>query len=204
MDAKSKFQSIIDDPGLAGRSSPFGKQTRDSLVGRAFKKFYPEEYDKRMDYVTKKRPEITANLVDSISSGNAKGVTKNTRNLSTLFRQGPSRFNFSVNTKFMNNINTSIAKKAGSALGTVGATGLKMLGGTPLKGAAMLGVAAGVVFGTGSLMGYSPTQTASGLGQAANAFNEVMKQGAKPTYGSSQLGQSVQGLTFGLHSRRTR
>jgi len=72
----------------------------------------------------------------------------------------------------------------GASLGQVGAA------------AGLVGLAA---YGIGSALGISREQASN----AASVAGEFIKGHHERNYGSSQLGQSTQGLVFGLHSRRT-
>lgn len=48
-----------------------------------------------------------------------------------------------------------------------------------------------------------PSKHILNLDNVASGIHQFMKQSSRPSYGYSQMGQSTQGLVFGLHSRRT-
>ena len=65
-----------------------------------------------------------------------------------------------------------------------------------------LGFAGAVVAGAGMLAASAMNISGEQAMEAARGVHEHMRESAKPVYGSSQLGQSTQGLSFGLHNRR--
>ena len=110
----------------------------------------------------------------------------------------------SMPTRLMLNANWS-ATKMGARAGIGAVRGANMASKAVL-GASLgqVGFAAAVVGGIGYGIGNALGITGPQAAQAATAVHETFKQASKPVYGYSEIGQSTQGLVFGLHSRRTR
>jgi hypothetical protein len=102
---------------------------------------------------------------------------------------------WNVNKAFVN-INVGAAKLG---YGMANATSKVLLKASIPQIGVAAGITAAVGYGAMSALGVSGSQLAG----AASSFNESMKQAARPVYGYSALGQSTQGLVFGLNSRRT-
>jgi hypothetical protein len=66
-----------------------------------------------------------------------------------------------------------------------------------------IGVAAGITAGIGYGIMSATGVSGSQLADVGRSVHEGIKASARPVYGYSALGMSTQGLTFGLHNRRT-
>lgn len=101
----------------------------------------------------------------------------------------------------MGKVAGNVGLEAGRAAWAVGDTATRAIMNTPLKHA-VIGTAAiaGLAYMAGSAAGVTRGDTRS----AAKAANSFVKDMYRPTYGSSEMGQSTSGLVQGLNNRRTR
>jgi hypothetical protein len=181
--------------------------TRDpgGISGKAFKALYPDKYAALQENILDKNKQfLRGQIVGASLTGNKAALSAAQKSFTEAMKTGGSPFSMSMPTRLALNANWS-ATKMGAKVGmgalreanmvshAVLGTGLKQVG----IAAALVG---GIGYGIGSALGISGSQVA----ETASAVHQEFKQASKPVYGYSEIGQSTQGLVFGLHSRRTR
>jgi hypothetical protein len=138
----------------------------------------------------------------AINAGNPEMLGELGKQFGNMYSKGAGFFDMGASARVMLNMNKSVmstnmdiakgAYRAGSAVtkATLGAS----LG--------QLGFAGAVVAGVGVLAANAMNISGQEVMESAHGVHEHMRESARPHYGSSELGQSTQGLSFGLHSRR--
>jgi hypothetical protein len=190
----SFFDEAINKKGIDYVTSQRSKTTN------LYKGLFPEKYQKLQDkLINPHRDMISA----AFQAGDWKKLDKLKKGFGDAMHQGEGRFSRSMATRLMMDINIDqgkanarMASKAVSTLNSISKAGL----GASLGQLAFAGsVIAGMGYVAGSAMGISGKQAA----QVAGDFHQSLKENPhRAKYGSSQLGQSTQGLVHGLHNRR--
>lgn len=95
---------------------------------------------------------------------------------------------------------TSAPARAGmkATYGALNAGTMRIFGGSIPQIATM----AGIGLAAYGLLSDRPVESAQRAGSAISAMGEQLAMSKRPRYGTTVFQQSVQGLTFGLHSRR--
>jgi hypothetical protein len=202
------FKKAVSSPFAAGRgtSGLFGpiRATQGAVTGAVYKALYPEAYQELTSSILGKNNNFLAKeMLGASISGNSQRMSELKGAFGAALRQG-TRFGPSLATRLQGRTNWSAVKMGASAVGT-GLRGAnmasKMILGASLGQVGFATAAvAGIGYGITNALGISGSQ----LVETASAIHQGLKQASKPVYGYSELGQSTQGLVFGLNSRRTR
>ena len=186
--------------------------TRDRVAGTAgvlFKALYPEKYNQLANSVLDANDgDMRAKMIGASITADEGALNAIRKTFNASMARGPNKTSLSMGSRLILNVNKSVMSSVGKAAGT-GALGAARGANTISKvalGASLgqVGFAAAVVGGIGLAAGNALGVTGPQAAQAASAVHESFKQANKPVYGRSELGQSTQGLLFGLNSRRTR
>lgn len=181
--------------------------TRDpgGMSGRAFKALYPTKHAALQNNVLDRSGGLLRKQIAGAAlTGDREALSAAQKAFTETMKTGGGRFRMAMPTRLMLNANWSTTKMGARA-------GMGAVRGANVASKAVLGaslgqvgfaaaVVGGIGYGIGNALGITGPQAA----QAASAVHETFKQMNKPVYGYSELGQSTQGLVFGLNSRRTR
>lgn len=221
--SKGKRQGPIHKEGLANRHGPWfnrelsggkelskeGLRETRGLRSKFFKTFYPKEFKKRSDSIINTkfgklgRKKSMHEIYRTLGARGLFDQTKKLRQAHSDLMISGKKFGTSLGTDIMLNIDNSVRKTVGKAAVSSykGANAISKA----VMGASIpqIGLAVGAIAG----LGYAAvaSQSDDPMGAISGAFKEhreQLRQSAKPTYGHTELGQSVSGLTFGLHNKR--
>ncbi len=179
------------------------------LTGAMMKRLYQADYTSvqesvlgtKIDFIGQKVP-----LREAIAGASLAGNQEMLGSLKTEFggmmRNGSGMFSPRMGTRFMWNVNKTAIKMnmaaAGAAVKTANVASKAVLGASLGQVGAAAGIVAGLGYMAGSALGISGQQVVN----TAGAVQESLRQMNKPRYGRSELGQSTQGLLFGLNNSR--
>lgn len=200
------FKKVATSPFAAARGTSgfFGplRAAQGAVTGAAYRALYPEAYQELSSSILgKKNNFLTKEILGASISGNKGRMNELRGAFGTALREG-TRFGPSMATRLQARANWSVTKMGARAAGA-GIRGAnmasKMILGASLGQVGFAAAAvAGIGYGVGSALGVTSSQVAS----AGSAIHETFKAASRPVYGHSELGQSTQGLVFGLNNRR--
>lgn len=183
-------------PGILGQI----KAAQGGVAGALYKSFFPERYNKLADKaveslgIDKKLPG--AAMLNDVATMRAMRSDFGQR-----MRTG-SKLGMSMGTRLIADTNASVRgitmRAMGRGLQGANAVSKIALGASLGQLGFATAVVGGIGMGIGNALGISGQQVL----ETTSAIHQSFKQASKPVYGYSELGQSVQGLTFGLHNRR--
>lgn len=177
--------------------------TRGGTAKNIYQTLYKDRYQNMAsNTLDANKQELRSNIYKASLVGDQAALSS-AREVFNQRMINPGRGRFAMGTRLIGAVNMSTAKGVGR-LGINAAKGANVLskavlGASALQVGAAGAAVAGLAYMAGSAMGITGQQ----VSQAAQSVHEGFKQANRPTYGSSQLGQSTQGLVFGLNSRRT-
>lgn len=191
----TKSPDIIDRiRGFYGLSN-----TSPQITNSIFKRMYPEKYQNLQDSFI--RP-FASRISELYTAKDWPKLDILNKGFNEAMSRGEGRFGMSMGTRLAMNVNFSVAKTnaklAGKAIGGLNSVSKATLGASLGQIGLAAGVVAGLGYMAGSAMGISSEQAIG----TVRSINQSFKDSARPQYGSSQLGQSTQGLVHSLHNRR--
>jgi hypothetical protein len=190
--------------------SKSGLRKSEGLKSNFLKSFYPEAYKKRSDSIlNKKFGELGSRktLFESFQEAGRMGlsdVTDSMRGIhSDLMKTGAYKFSPSIGTSIMLNVDNSVrktaAKAAMSSYSVANSVSKATMGASIPKIALGVGAIAGLGYTAVSSVSKDPAGTIS---KAYKENRESLRQSYRGNYGHTELGQSVNGLVFGMHNKR--
>jgi hypothetical protein len=204
--------SMIGDRNIAAgmdRAVDSIKKTDLGFWGNSMRSQFPKQYDKMANSVLdagavfNPQGKSVGKMKDYIHGASMTGNKQALADIGQDFKQKMlNRRGLSMSNRFLINSNLHLGKSAmelGGQLGRGANVASKAVLGASLG---QIGFAGAVVAGLGYAVGSSLGVTRQEVVDTATAVNEGFK--SRPQYGQSQMGQSTQGLVFGLHAARRR
>lgn len=173
------------------------------VAGAIHKFLRPEANQSLVSNIMKQNDGAFAGATAQASlTGDTATLNKVRQGLGTAMREGTGYFSPRMGTRAIWAMGSSIGKRT-AQVGMAGLRGANAVSEVALgANLGQIGFAAAAVAGlgymAGSALGISREQASS----AVNTVHESFKQASKPVYGRSEIGQSTQGLVFGLNNRR--
>ena len=152
--------------------------------------------------ITHAGEKMTMGGAIALNAGNPEMLGELGKQFGNMYSRGAGMFDMGASTRVMLNMNKSVmstnmdmakgAYRAGSAVtkATLGAS------------IGQIGFAGAIVAGVGVMAAGALGISGQDAANVAGSVHEHMRSMNKPVYGYSELGQSTQGLSFGLHNRR--
>jgi hypothetical protein len=185
-----------------GATNPV-RRIQGGMAGAIHKFLRPEENMDLISSIMKQNDGALAKATQAASlTGDTATLDKVRQGLGTAMREGTGRFSPRMGTRAIWAMGSSIGKGT-AQVGMVGLKGANALSKVALgANLGQVGAAAAAVAGLGYMAGSALGISREQAGAAVNTVHEFFKQASKSVYGRSDIGQSTQGLVFGLNNRR--